>query len=141
MSARAICRCTVNTSRLVTWWWARSRHWAIGFTSYAVGDRVGVAWLRHTDGTCAYCRRGNENLCPNSLYTGWDADGGYAEYTTVPAAFAYRLPADVADVADVELAPLLCAGIIGYRALLRTSLPARGRLGLYGFGDSAHLVA
>jgi len=107
-------------------------------TGYAVGDRVGVAWLRHVDGTCAYCRRGNENLCPNSLYTGWDADGGYAEYTTVPAAFAYRLPADVP---DVELAPLLCAGIIGYRALLRASLPARGRLGLYGFGDSAHLVA
>ena len=107
-------------------------------TDYAIGERVGVAWLRYTDGTCAYCRRGNENLCPNSLYTGWDADGGYAEYTTVPAAFAYRLPADVG---DVELAPLLCAGIIGYRALLRASLPARGRLGLYGFGDSAHLVA
>ena len=109
-----------------------------GVTDYAVGERVGVAWLRHTDGTCAYCRRGNENLCPNSLYTGWDADGGYAEYTTVPAAFAYRLPADVR---DVELAPLLCAGIIGYRALRRASLPAGGRLGLYGFGDSAHLVA
>ena len=62
-----------------------------GVTGYAVGDRVGVAWLRYTDGTCVYCRRGNENLCPNSLYTGWDADGGYAEYTTVPAAFAYRL--------------------------------------------------
>jgi alcohol dehydrogenase, propanol-preferring len=109
-----------------------------GVTDYAVGDRAGVAWLRHTDGTCAYCRRGNENLCPNSLYTGWDADGGYAEYTTVPAAFAYRLPADVP---DVELAPLLCAGIIGYRALLRASLPPGGRLGLYGFGDSAHLIA
>jgi alcohol dehydrogenase, propanol-preferring len=107
-------------------------------TEYSLGERVGVAWLRHTDGTCAYCRRGNENLCPDSRYTGWDADGGYAQYTTVPAAFAYRLPADVA---DVELAPLLCAGIIGYRALLRASLPARGRLGLYGFGDSAHLVA
>jgi propanol-preferring alcohol dehydrogenase len=109
-----------------------------GVTDYAMGDRVGVAWLRHTDGTCPYCRRGNENLCPNSLYTGWDVDGGYAEYTTVPAAFAYRLPADVD---DVELAPLLCAGIIGYRALLRASLPSRGRLGLYGFGDSAHLCA
>ncbi len=107
-------------------------------TDYAIGERVGVAWLRYTDGTCAYCRRGDENLCPNSLYTGWDADGGYAEYTTVPAAFAYRLPADVG---DVELAPLLCAGIIGYRALLRAALPAGGRLGLYGFGDSAHLVA
>ena len=109
-----------------------------GATGYALGDRVGVAWLRHTDGTCAYCRRGNENLCPNSRYTGWDADGGYADYTTVPAAFAYRLPADVP---EVELAPLLCAGIIGYRALLRASLPEHGRLGLYGFGDSAHLVA
>jgi propanol-preferring alcohol dehydrogenase len=109
-----------------------------GVTDYAVGDRVGVAWLRHTDGTCAYCRRENENLCPNSLYTGWDADGGYADYTTVPAAFAYRLPTDVP---EVELAPLLCAGIIGYRALLRASLPERGKLGLYGFGDSAHLVA
>ena len=109
-----------------------------GVTGYAVGDRVGVAWLRYVDGTCAYCRRGEENLCPNSLYTGWDADGGYAEYTTVPAAFAYRLPSDIA---EVELAPLLCAGIIGYRALLRASLPERGRLGLYGFGDSAHLTA
>jgi alcohol dehydrogenase, propanol-preferring len=109
-----------------------------GVADHEVGGRVGVAWLRHTDGTCAYCRRGNENLCPNSLYTGWDADGGYAEYTTVPAAFAYPLPAGVA---DVELAPLLCAGIIGYRALLRASLPERGKLGLYGFGDSAHLVA
>jgi propanol-preferring alcohol dehydrogenase len=109
-----------------------------GVTGYAAGDRVGVAWLRYTDGTCAYCRRGSENLCPESLYTGWDADGGYAEYTTVPAVFAYRLPADVG---DVELAPLLCAGIIGYRALLRASLPEHGRLGLYGFGDSAHLTA
>ncbi|MET8030829.1 zinc-binding alcohol dehydrogenase family protein [Streptomyces avermitilis] len=105
---------------------------------YAAGDRVGVAWLRRTDGTCRYCVRGAENLCPASEYTGWDADGGYAEYTTVPAAFAYRLPTDVDDGA---LAPLLCAGIIGYRALLRASLPAGGRLGLYGFGGSAHLCA
>src|SRR4029453_13676205 len=87
---------------------------------FAVGDRVGGAWLRRTDGTCAYCRRGAENLCPSSRYTGWDADGGYAPYTTVPAAFAHRLPADVDDVA---LAPLLCAGIIGYRALRRAALP------------------
>ena len=106
--------------------------------NYLVGDRVGVAWLRYTDGTCAYCQRGDENLCPNSLYTGWDADGGYAEYTTVPAAYAYSLPSGIP---DVELAPLLCAGIIGYRALLRAELPDHGRLGLYGFGDSAHLVA
>ncbi|MFJ1606352.1 zinc-binding alcohol dehydrogenase family protein [Streptomyces sp. NPDC088253] len=105
---------------------------------HAVGDRVGVAWLRRTDGTCRYCARGAENLCPASRYTGWDADGGYAEYTTVPAAFAYRLPGEVDDVA---LAPLLCAGIIGYRALLRAALPDAGRLGLYGFGGSAHLCA
>ena len=109
-----------------------------GAADYAAGDRVGVAWLRHTDGTCAYCRRGNENLCPDSRYTGWDADGGYAEYLTVPAPFAYRLPDDIP---AVELAPLMCAGIIGYRALLRASLPEHGRLGLYGFGDSAHLCA
>jgi propanol-preferring alcohol dehydrogenase len=109
-----------------------------GVTGYAVGDRVGVAWLRHTDGTCAYCRRGNENLCPNSLYTGWDADGGYAEYLTAPAAFVYLLPPN-SD--PVETAPLLCAGIIGYRALERAQLPPGGRLGLYGYGSSAHLVA
>jgi propanol-preferring alcohol dehydrogenase len=109
-----------------------------GVVGYAPGDRVGVAWLRYADGTCKYCRRGDENLCPDSLYTGWDADGGYAEYTTVPAAFAYRLPGEVP---DVELSPLLCAGIIGYRALLRASLPEGGRLGLYGFGGSAHLCA
>ncbi|QIZ01415.1 zinc-binding alcohol dehydrogenase family protein [Streptomyces sp. S1D4-11] len=105
---------------------------------HSVGDRVGVAWLRRTDGTCGYCARGSENLCAASQYTGWDADGGYAEYTTVPAAFAYRLPGEVDDVA---LAPLLCAGIIGYRALLRAALPSGGRLGLYGFGGSAHLCA
>ncbi|MFF4316437.1 zinc-binding alcohol dehydrogenase family protein [Streptomyces sp. 900105755] len=109
-----------------------------GVADFAVGDRVGVAWLRRTDGECAYCLRGAENLCPHSEYTGWDADGGYAEYTTVPAAFAYRLPGHLDDVA---LAPLLCAGIIGYRALRRASLPAGGRLGLYGFGGSAHLCA
>src|SRR5262249_21744037 len=90
------------------------------------------------DGVCVYCRRGQENLCPNSLYTGWDADGGYAEYAVVPADFAYRLPDGYP---DAELAPLLCAGIIGYRALLRADLPAGGRLGIYGFGASAHLTA
>ncbi|MEU1040736.1 zinc-binding alcohol dehydrogenase family protein [Streptomyces sp. NPDC005551] len=107
-------------------------------SGFAKGDRVGVAWLRSTDGTCVHCARGAENLCPASTYTGWDADGGYAEYTTVPAGFAHRLPRDVDDVA---LAPLLCAGIIGHRALLRASLPPGGRLGLYGFGGSAHLCA
>jgi propanol-preferring alcohol dehydrogenase len=105
---------------------------------YLIGDRVGIAWLRHTDGICAYCTRGQENLCRSSLYTGWDADGGYAEYTLVPADYAYRLP-DGYD--DTELAPLLCAGIIGYRALRRTGLRPGGRLGVYGFGGSAHLAA
>jgi len=107
-------------------------------TGFAVGGRAGAAWLRSTDGTCAYCRRGAENLCPDSKYTGWDADGGYAEYLTVPAAFAHRLPAGYT---DPELAPLLCAGIIGYRALKRAELPPGGRLGIYGFGGSAHLAA
>ena len=102
------------------------------------GERVGVAWLRRTDGTCPYCLRGAENLCPASSYTGWDADGGYAAYTTVPAAFTHRLPEGLD---DVGLAPLLCAGIIGYRALRRSALPPGGRLGLYGFGGSAHLCA
>lgn len=105
---------------------------------FRVGDRVGIAWLRHTCGVCKYCRRGDENLCPHSRYTGWDADGGYAEYLTVPAAYAHPLPAGYS---DAELAPLLCAGIIGYRALKRANLPPGGRLGLYGFGGSAHLAA
>ncbi|MGW4587460.1 zinc-binding alcohol dehydrogenase family protein [Amycolatopsis thermoflava] len=107
-------------------------------TGFAVGDRVGAAWLRATCGECAYCRRGAENLCPNSRYTGWDADGGYARFTTVPAAYAHPLPGGYS---VTELAPLLCAGIIGYRALRRSDLPRRGRLGVYGFGASAHLAA
>jgi propanol-preferring alcohol dehydrogenase len=105
---------------------------------FAEGDKVGVAWLRHTCGRCRYCTRGAENLCPYSRYTGWDADGGYAQYVTVPAAYAYRLPDGYA---DEQLAPLLCAGIIGYRALRRAELPTGGRLGIYGFGASAHLTA
>ena len=109
-----------------------------GAAGFAVGDRVGVAWLRHTCGDCVYCRRGAENLCPQSRYTGWDADGGYADFTTVAADFAYRLPGGYT---DAELAPLLCAGIIGYRSLMRADLPPGGRLGLYGFGGSAHLTA
>jgi propanol-preferring alcohol dehydrogenase len=105
---------------------------------FAAGDRAGAAWLRSTDQTCRYCLRGAENLCPSSAYTGWDADGGYAEYLTVPAAYAHPLPGGYS---DAELAPLLCAGIIGYRALKRAELPPGGRLGLYGFGGSAHLAA
>ncbi|MGH3657356.1 MAG: zinc-binding alcohol dehydrogenase family protein [Micromonosporaceae bacterium] len=103
-----------------------------------IGARVGVGWLRGTCGTCRYCARGAENLCPASKYTGWDADGGYAEYATVPEAFAYRLPS-AAD--PVTLAPLLCAGIIGYRALRRTGVGPGGRLGIWGFGASAHITA
>lgn len=105
---------------------------------FAVGDRVGVAWLRHTCGNCKFCLSGRENLCPESRYTGWDADGGYAEFATVPAAFAHHLPVGYS---DTELAPLLCAGIIGYRSLLRADLPPGGRLGIYGFGGSAHITA
>ena len=105
---------------------------------FSVGDRAGAAWLRSTDGNCRYCLRRSENLCPASTYTGWDHDGGYAEYMTVPAAYAHQLPAGYS---DVELAPLLCAGIIGYRALKRAELPPGGHLGLYGFGGSAHLAA
>src|SRR5271156_1808384 len=105
---------------------------------FQVGDRVGIAWLRYTCGVCKYCRRGDENLCPKSRYTGWDADGGYAEFATVPAAFAHHLPSGYS---DSELAPLLCAGIIGYRSLQRAALPPGGRLGLYGFGGSAHITA
>jgi propanol-preferring alcohol dehydrogenase len=105
---------------------------------FQLGDRVGIAWLRHTCGVCKYCQRGDENLCPKSRYTGWDADGGYAEFATVPAAFAHHLPSGYS---DSELAPLLCAGIIGYRSLLRAELPPGGRLGIYGFGGSAHITA
>jgi alcohol dehydrogenase, propanol-preferring len=109
-----------------------------GAARFRVGQRVGVAWLRSTCGACEWCRSGAENLCPKSQYTGWDADGGFAEYTTVPEAYAY----DLSDTESPELlAPLLCAGIIGYRALRRAQLPPGGRLGLYGFGSSAHITA
>lgn len=109
-----------------------------GTQRFGLGDRVGVAWLRRTCGECRWCRDGRENLCPRSEYTGWDADGGFAEYAVVPAAYAYRLPAALS---AEQAAPLLCAGIIGYRALKRARLPAGGRLGVYGFGSSAHLTA
>ena len=109
-----------------------------GASRFAEGDRVGIAWLRHTCGSCRWCRSGRENLCERSRYTGWDDDGGYADYATVPESFAYRMP-DGLD--PVSAAPLLCAGIIGYRALVRAQVPPGGRLGLYGFGGSAHLTA
>ncbi|MGH3333175.1 MAG: zinc-dependent alcohol dehydrogenase family protein [Nocardioidaceae bacterium] len=107
-------------------------------TRFGPGDRVGIAWLRQTCGQCRWCRSGAENLCPDSRYTGWDEDGGYAEYAVVPAAFAYDVPAGVP---DEQAAPLLCAGIIGYRALRRAAVPPGGRLGIYGFGASAHITA
>ena len=109
-----------------------------GVTRFRPGDRVGVAWLGRTCGQCRWCRSGAENLCPDSRYTGWDDDGGYADFTTVRADFAYRIPARFS---DEDAAPLLCAGIIGYRALRRAALPPGGRLGIYGFGASAHITA
>jgi propanol-preferring alcohol dehydrogenase len=109
-----------------------------GVSRFSIGDRVGIAWLRRTCGECTWCRRGSENLCIGALFTGWDADGGYAEYATVPAAYAYRVPDGLT---SEQVAPLLCAGIIGYRSLLRAALPPGGRLGIYGFGASAHLTA
>ena len=109
-----------------------------GPARFAAGHRVGVAWLAGTDGTCEYCRHGRENLCPASRYTGWDRHGGYADYLTAADAYVHPLPAGFT---DTELAPLLCAGIIGYRALLRAEIPPGGTLGIWGFGGSAHLAA
>jgi propanol-preferring alcohol dehydrogenase len=109
-----------------------------GATRFAPGDRVGVPWLAHTCGTCRYCRRGDENLCAFPEFTGWDREGGYAEYVLAAEDYAYLLP----PVFTVEqAAPLLCAGIIGFRALRQARLPDGGRLGIYGFGASAHLTA
>ena len=139
-----------------------------GAPPLAVGDRVGVPWLRQTDETCRFCRRGDENLCEHALFTGWDVDGGFAEYTVAPAGWVYRLPAGMTAMAA---APLLCAGIIGYRCLRLTGVVGEGaglpaaagpagpatpagraaapadtavtdrprRLGIYGFGSAASL--
>ena len=111
---------------------------APGAVRFGQGDRVGVAWLAGTDGSCRYCRRGDENLCPRSIYTGWDRDGGYAEYIVAADGYVHPLPSGFN---DAELAPLLCAGIIGYRALRLADLPPGGTLGIWGFGGSAHLAA
>jgi len=102
-----------------------------------VGQRVGGAWLRHTCGRCGYCRTGRENLCEAARFTGYHEHGGFADFAVVPEDFAYEIPAAFADEAA---APLLCAGIIGYRALQRSDLPAGGSLALFGFGSSAHVV-
>ena len=109
-----------------------------GAHRWRLGDRVGVPWLAHTCGVCRFCTTGRENLCLAPRFTGWDADGGYAEFAVVDEAYAYAVPDTFA---DEEAAPLLCAGIIGYRALKRSNLPDGGRLGIYGFGGSAHITA
>jgi propanol-preferring alcohol dehydrogenase len=106
-------------------------------TRFKVGDRVGVPWLYSTCGQCDYCRRGLENLCDNARFTGLHVDGGYAEYMVVPADFAYSIPIGFP---DDQAAPLLCAGIIGYRSLRLSEIRPGGRLGLYGFGASAHVT-
>jgi propanol-preferring alcohol dehydrogenase len=106
-------------------------------TRFRAGDRVGIAWLRWTCGACAYCASGRENLCERARFTGWHADGGFADYALAPEAFAYPLPGALP---DAEVAPLLCAGIIGYRALRLSGVPAGGRLGIYGFGSSASVT-
>jgi propanol-preferring alcohol dehydrogenase len=109
-----------------------------GCVRFAGGDRIGVPWLASTCGRCRFCIAGRENLCLAPQFRGWDRDGGYADYVVVDEAFAYRVPDAFS---DEEAAPLLCAGIIGYRALRRAQLPPGGRLGIYGFGGSAHLTA
>lgn len=108
-----------------------------GAARFRAGDRVGIAWLRATCGHCEFCTSGRENLCAESAYTGWTADGGFADYAVIREDFAYTMPAGFS---DVQAAPLLCAGIIGYRALRRTDVPPGGRLGIYGFGSSAHVT-
>jgi len=108
-----------------------------GVTRHEEGERVGVAWLHSTDGMCEFCRGGMENLCPNARFTGYDTDGGYAEYALALADFCYPTPAVFS---DENAAPLLCAGIIGYRSYRLTAVRPGENLGLYGFGASAHLV-
>ena len=111
-------------------------HSKLGTPQFKVGDRVGVPWLGWTDGDCVYCRSSRENLCDRAKFTGYTIDGGYAEFTVADARFCFHLP-DQYD--DVDVAPLLCAGLIGYRAYRKTG--AAKRLGIYGFGNAAHLIA
>jgi alcohol dehydrogenase, propanol-preferring len=107
-----------------------------GVAEFAIGDRVGVPWLGHTDGTCSYCRSDQENLCDHPRFTGYQIDGGYADYTVADARYAFKLPETYG---DAEAAPLLCAGLIGYRSLKLAGDPHR--LGIYGFGAAAHIIA
>jgi propanol-preferring alcohol dehydrogenase len=105
-------------------------------TGFQIGDRVGIPWLGYTDGTCEYCRSGRENLCRRARFTGYQIDGGYAEYAVADARYVFKLPDAYS---DVEAAPLLCAGLIGYRAY-RMAGDGR-RVGIYGFGAAAHIIA
>jgi propanol-preferring alcohol dehydrogenase len=104
---------------------------------HAIGQRVGIAWLHSTDGTCEYCRAGKENLCNNPSFTGWTVDGGYAEYALAEESFVYPIPEGFD---DLKAAPLLCAGIIGFRSLRLSGIERGGRLGLYGFGAAASVA-
>lgn len=112
-------------------------HIGEGVTRWQGGERVGVPWLSRTCRRCKYCLSGRENLCDNAAFTGYDVDGGFAEYTIAADDFVYPLPKDYD---DLEVAPLLCAGVIGYQALCATGLKDKGKLGLFGFGSSAHIV-
>jgi len=104
---------------------------------FAIGARVGIAWLHRTDGTCEYCRSGAENLCDNPVFTGYTVDGGYADYIVAPQDFVYAIPEGFP---DEQAAPLLCAGIIGFRSLRLSGVKAGARLGFYGFGAAAHVA-
>ena len=104
---------------------------------FRIGDRVGIAWLHRTDGTCEFCKTGAENLCDNPMFTGYSVNGGYAEYIVAPEDFIYALPVEFR---DEQTAPLLCAGIIGFRSLRLSGIKAGGRLGFYGFGAAAHVA-
>ena len=108
-----------------------------GAARFAPGARVGVPWLHRTDGLCRFCRGGRENLCEAAEFTGWTADGGYAEYVAAPEDFVYALPEGFS---DLHVAPLLCAGIIGFRTLRLSGIEPGGRLGMYGFGAAAHVA-
>ena len=108
-----------------------------GAQRFAIGARVGVAWLHQTDGTCEYCRAGAENLCDHPKFTGYSVDGGYAEFIVAPEDFVYPIPEGFP---DEQAAPLLCAGIIGFRSLRLSGIKAGGRLGFYGFGAAAHVA-
>jgi propanol-preferring alcohol dehydrogenase len=104
---------------------------------FGIGDRIGIAWLHRTDGTCEYCKANAENLCDNPMFTGYSVDGGYAEYIVAPEDFIYAIPAGFP---DEQAAPLLCAGIIGFRSLRLSGIKTGGRLGFYGFGAAAHVA-